>query len=1143
MPRIFDNIKLEFLDILRDTLKQSKSADFCVGYFNLRGWQKIDDLIAQFAGGDGACCRLLIGMQKSPQDVLKKSLEFGYKTPEGMDNRLVNILKKEVAQEFCQQLTWGAPSNQDERALQQLRRQIQEKKLQVKLFLAYPLHAKLYLLHRTDRNNPITGFLGSSNLTLSGLQKQGELNIDVLDHDACEKLQKWFNDRWQERWCVDISAEIMQIIDQSWARESLISPYYIYLKMAYHLSQEARSGLAEFKIPRELDRQLFEYQKIAVKIAARHVTRRGGVMLGDVVGLGKTLMATAIARILQEDLLLETLIICPKNLVSMWQGYVDEYRLYGKVVSVSMVQQTLPELRRYQLVVIDESHNLRNRQGKRYQAIQEYIELNESRCILLTATPYNKTCLDLSNQLRLFIAEDRPLGISPKKLLQAMGGETEFRRKHQVPIHSLAAFEQSEYADDWQELMRLYLLRRTRSFIQKNYAKIDDSGRRYLEFADGSRSYFPLRQPRTIKFSFGGESDRYGLLYSEDVVTLLNRLNLPRYGLAGYQVSEPAKIKLATPEELQQLKNISRSGKKQLMGFCRTNLFKRLESSGPAFLQSIDRHILRNYIFLYAIAQNLPLPIGTLDATLLDSDIDLDEELDNDADNDLDNDVDNDLDNDLDPAANLGNNLANSLDTNNVKSLEKQYRDRAAQVYQLYQQRYSRRFKWLRPQLFKTDLKKDLRSDGLALIGLRQNFGQWIPREDEKLNALLKLICEDHLQEKVLIFTQFADTVAYLAKQLEKRGIPQVGSVTGKSSDPAKIAGQFSPRSNHQSIPPEAELRILIATDVLSEGLNLQDASIIVNYDLPWAIIRLIQRAGRVDRIGQTAEKILCYSFLPAEGLEKIIRLRSRLRQRLQENAEVVGTDEAFFEEDMGRDMMVDLYHEKSDIFEEEEDGEVDLTSEAYQIWKNAIDTDPSLQQKIETLPNVVFSTRPHEGTVTHPEGVMLYMRTAEGNDSLAWIDLQGNSVTKSQLAILRAAACHPETPAIPHHPEHHELVQKGADLIEEEEKTLGGQLGRPSGVRFRTYERLKRYMQEWKGTLFVTEDLDKAVNLIYNHPLRQSAIERLNRSLRLGISDREFAELVVSLDLDDRLCLINQDAAVQQSQIICSLGLFTPMK
>src|ERR1019366_8752041 len=118
-------------------------------------------------------------------------------------------------------------------------------------FLKHPLHAKLYLLFRTDHNNPITGFLGSSNLTLAGLAKQGELNVDVLDHDAGQKLARWFEDRWTDKWCVDISKELAQIIDQSWAREQAIPPYHIYVKMAYHLSQEARAGLSEFRIPRE----------------------------------------------------------------------------------------------------------------------------------------------------------------------------------------------------------------------------------------------------------------------------------------------------------------------------------------------------------------------------------------------------------------------------------------------------------------------------------------------------------------------------------------------------------------------------------------------------------------------------------------------------------------------------------------------------------------------------------------------------------------------------------------------------------------------------------------------------------------------------------------------------------------------------
>ena len=155
---------------------------------------------------------------------------------------------------------------------------------------------------------------------------------------------------------------------------------------------------------------------------------------------------------------------------------------------------------------------------------------------------------------------------------------------------------------------------------------------------------------------------------------------------------------------------------------------------------------------------------------------------------------------------------------------------------------------------------------------------------------------------------------------------------------------------------PEQELRVLVATDVLSEGQNLQDAAIVVNFDLPWAIIRLIQRAGRVDRIGQKSERILCYSFLPADGVENLIRLRARVRQRLHENAEVVGTDEAFFEDESERQKLFDLYHEKSGILDGDAETEVDLASFAYQIWKNAIDRDPKLEKSRPSSGRVFYS-------------------------------------------------------------------------------------------------------------------------------------------------------------------------------------------
>ncbi|HEY9705478.1 MAG TPA: SNF2-related protein, partial [Allocoleopsis sp.] len=512
MPRIFDNIEQHLLPFLQDTLKTAYRADFCVGYFNLRGWQKIDQQIEHFTGGNHNCCRLLIGMQKHPQDILYESLSFLH-TEKRVDQGDIIRGKKAIAQEFYKQLILGAPTNEDQAGLRRLKHQILSQKLTVKLFLQYPLHAKLYLIHRQDLNNPITGFLGSSNLTLSGLKHQGELNIDVLDHDSCNKLQKWFDERWNDRYCVDISQEIVNIIDQSWASEILIPPYHIYLKMAYHLSSEARAGLLEYQIPQSIKDQLFDFQAAAVKIAARHVHQRGGVLLGDVVGLGKTRIAATLAKVLEEDFFLETLIICPKNLVSMWQDYVHDYKLRAEVLSISKVQQELPKYRRFRVVLIDESHNLRNREGKRYQVIKDYINLNESRCILLTATPYNKTYLDLSSQLRLFIPEEKNLGIRPENLIRELGGEKEFNHKYQIPTRCLGAFEKSEYSDDWRDLMRLYMIRRPRSFIQKNYAQKDEYGKQYLLFADGSKSYFPIRVPKTLTFNVH-DYDIYGILYS-----------------------------------------------------------------------------------------------------------------------------------------------------------------------------------------------------------------------------------------------------------------------------------------------------------------------------------------------------------------------------------------------------------------------------------------------------------------------------------------------------------------------------------------------------------------------------------------------------------------------------------------------------
>ncbi len=1110
MPKIYDNIENQLLEGLNNCLEVAYRADFCVGYFNLRGWRSVADKVNVWSGGEGNQCRLLIGMQRRPQELLREY--FSKREIEPLDQGTAVKLKKALAQEFRDQLTIGIPTEADEIGLRQLSAQIKKKKVLVKLFLRHPLHAKLYLLFRDDQISPIIGYVGSSNLTLAGLKNQGELNVDVLEQDAAQKLVDWFNDRWNDRWCIDISQELAQIIDESWASETIRLPYHIYLKMAYHLSREAIAGISQFKIPSILQNELLEFQQKAVLIAAHHLNdeKRGGVLIGDVVGFGKTITATALVKIFEEDFFLETLIICPKNLVRMWNDYVYNYRLHAKVIPISQAHTILPKERRYRIVLIDESHNLRNREGKRYRAIQEYIQLNESKVILLTGTPYNKTYEDLSNQLRLFIPEDKDLGISPERFIEEIGGPVQFMAQYQYPIRSLLAFEKSTHADDWRELMRLFMVRRTRTFIRDNYSKDDPlTGRKYLEFADGKRFYFPARIPKKVEYDFDSENpgDQYARLYSPDVVDIINQLTLARYGLGKFLDEHPAVS--PTKEEQRIISNLSRAGKR-LVGFCRTNLFKRLESSGYAFLLSLSRHILRNFVFVYALENNLPLPIGPQEANLLDEFVD-----------------------DEDP---------DKVENNNQLKLvlnETKYYKQAQLIYEQYQIQHQHRLDWIRAELFQKDLKHALIDDARALIKILEITNTWNADQDRQLSALYELLIKKHPTDKILIFTQFADTAYYLLEQLTRLGITHIDCATGDSEDPTELAYRFSPISNNQTgiIGTDKEIRVLISTDVLSEGQNLQDCHIIVNFDLPWALIRLIQRTGRVDRIGQNSDTILCYSFLPEDGLENIIRLRQRLRIRIQQNAEVVGSDEVFFEGDPIN--LADLYNEKAGILDEADEGEVDLASYAYQIWKNATDANPELKKIIPALPNVVYATRPHPEGERKTEGVIVYTRTADDNDVLTWVNNNGEIITQSQLTILKAAECTPNTPALHKIEKHHALVESAMGHIREVERSIGGQLGKKTGAKYRTYMRLTRYYEENKDTLFVTEALKRAIDELYKYPLREVARDTLNRQLKAGLDDAALAELVVALREEGKLCIVDEtEIERREPQIICSLGL-----
>ena len=1010
------------------------------------------------------------------------------------DRKKAKRVRTEALKKFRNQLMIGSPSNEDEKGLRRLVKQLKEKKVVIKCFTRHPLHAKLYLTFNKTEFAGKIGFLGSSNLTYAGLEKNGELNIDVLDQESCLSLSNWFEDKWQDQFSHDISEEIIKLIEESWAGAELLPPYHIYMKMAWHLSEDARKGLTDFFIPKDLQKILFDFQSAAVRISARYVYYKNGVLIGDVVGLGKTLMAIATAKILEEEQGWESLILCPKNLHDMWDDHIQTWGIRGRVIPISQVQNKLPKLQRHRIVIIDESHNLRNPQGKRYQVVKDYIVQNESKCILLSATPYNKTYKDLSSQLGLFIDSDKDLGIQPNRFLKEQGGHFEGLAS------SLKAFEESSYPEDWQQLMSQFLVRRTRSFIKENYGEKSKNGRYYISGSNDEKKFFPKRIAKTVSYEV---DEQYKRFFSEEVVDMINNLRLARYDLNQYKKKNLTRL---TKEEKDLFKDLERS-RAHPKGFCRINLFKRLESSGFSFLQSVQRHILRNCIFIYAIETEQDLIIGEKTSEVI-ADVFDDKE-----------------------GGITGFEEEQREEIWFLKSFDSFYK-KAEIAYNKYKEKNSKSLRWISSSYFTDKLKEDLRKDSDQFISLLKKSKNWNPEKDLKLKKLENLL-KNKTEKKILIFTQSKETAEYLKEQLENRRLKKLDLITGGMEGIQKIIKKFSPKSNKtnikQSTKSESEIDILITTDVLSEGQNLQDCNTVINYDLPWAIIKLIQRVGRIDRIGQESDTIFCYSFMPDKDLERQIRLRSRIQNRLKENAEVIGTDEQFFENE--RQILIDLYNEKSEVLEKEISEDIDLSSFALEIWNKGVKRNPELEEIIKSMPDVVHSSK--EIKDRYP-GVLLFAKS-HINNYLLYLNQEAKPIETDQMSILKLAECQPNTTPLERTEKHHEIVKSGLEGIN---KSFGkfnsiNRLGTNRNPRKKLFDKLENKIEK-------NEEEDQMMDDIHRYPLTKEAENTLKRMFRRQMSDKKI--LALTLEKHRNGTLVNKKTSQSMDEpprIICSMGLF----
>jgi hypothetical protein len=362
------------------------------------------------------------------------------------------------------------------------------------------------------------------------------LNIDVQDSDATAKLAAWFEERWEDRFSLDITAEIIDLIANSWADEDQPTPFEVYLKVCHSLSQDARDGMG-YVLPKSMSDLLLDYQESAVRTLSRRIVRRGGTMLGDVVGLGKTLTAVATALMLQAAEDYSTLVLCPKNLQPMWEKHIEEYDINGRVVPYSMADKVAA---RAQTVQPGHLRRVAQPPEQLHHRLRRDPPVHPDQRLQGPAAHRDPVQPGVHRRRE----PDRPVhrrgrgpGHRPDRgAAQRPQPDGQGRRKDQHP-HRVP---QVRGTGGLERLMSDHLVRRTRSFIKRTAKKELVAGpdgttteREYLQFANGQKFHFPTRVSTPVSHQFAAD-DPAALMEDETTLDAVRDLLLPRYRLADY---------------------------------------------------------------------------------------------------------------------------------------------------------------------------------------------------------------------------------------------------------------------------------------------------------------------------------------------------------------------------------------------------------------------------------------------------------------------------------------------------------------------------------------------------------------------------------------------------------------------------------
>ena len=832
------NTLLEKFKGIFENNKDIQFFDALIGYFRASGYFKIRPFLEHVP-----TIRILVGINvdKIISKYHSKGLLF-----QGDATQTVLEFQNEITSDIQQ----SSYNKEVEDGIKQFINDIASKKIQIKAHPTHKLHAKIYIFRPENWSEHRSGHVitGSSNLTDAGLGSSDisnyEFNVLLNDYDDVVFASNEFEKLWNEGIAI-LPVEVERIKQETYLNDHF-TPFEVYMKflIEYFGKSVEFDPNSVTDLPKGFKR--LSYQIDAVNEGFKLLQKHNGFFLSDVVGLGKTIVGTLIAKkfFYSNDFpsyISNTLIIVPPALKDNWSETLEKFQLnnYTIITNGSIHKITDPE--KYDLIIVDEAHKFRNDTAEAYNELQRLCKTKtrhllvdgtkaEKKVMLISATPLNNRPEDIANQIYLFQdAKDSTLEVSNLQHFFRKHIDAYRKLKNLTNIAEVQQGVKLIYQEIRDKVIAPLTIRRTRTDLKAHHQYLSDLQEQGIRFPD-------IEKPKKILYEMGTELDS---LYDDTMFLLSHETEGLKY--FRYQA-----IKYLVPHKKAKYKNADVAST-ALAKIMKTLLVKRIDSSFFAFKASLNR-----------FTEATGAMINMFDKGVIF----------------------------IAPNLNVTEYIVEEREDELMqKLLDLQETDPSIEI--------------CTPDDFHPDFLKGLKKDFEILKSLNEHWKQ--VNEDPKLDEFIHKLDHELMdktnnpQGKLVVFSESKETTHYLAEHLKNIGRKDVLEVHADNRNSLKDIVKQNFDANIPRAEYRSDFNIIIATEVLAEGINLHRANVIVNYDTPWNSTRLMQRIGRVNRVGSEAEKVLVFNFYPTSKVNDDIELEKRAIMKLQAFHSALGEDSEIY--------------------------------------------------------------------------------------------------------------------------------------------------------------------------------------------------------------------------------------------------------